>query len=293
MLRTKTVGPQKYPEDSVECKVRDVTMFYEEIGSGRPLLLLHGLPLDHRHIANDIEPLFTNRRGWRRLYPDLPGMGKTKATERLTNQDQILELVIDFIKMVAPGERFVIAGTSYGAYLARGLIYYLGAQIDGLLLNVPLIETDDTKQQLPLPLVVREDPAFLAALAPDEQDMREFIVMQSMGLLTEFRQVFNPAVALADEAFVNRLRQHYAFSFDVDVLSAPFPAPTLFLTGRHDNWCGYREAYRILDNYPRASFAVLDSAGHALAVEQKTLFRALVNEWLDRVEEYMRVARNS
>ena len=62
----------------MECKVRDVTSFYEDVGAGRPLLLLHGLQLDHRHIANDIEPLFTNRSGWRRLYPDLPGMGKTK-----------------------------------------------------------------------------------------------------------------------------------------------------------------------------------------------------------------------
>jgi len=277
----------------MECKVRDVTFYYEDIGAGRPLLLLHGLPLDHRHIANDMEPLFANRSGWRRLYPDLPGMGKTKATERLTNQDQILELVVDFINTVAPGERFVVGGTSYGGYLTRGLVYRLGAQMDGLLLNVPLIETDDAKSRLPQPRVVHEDSAFLAALAPDEQEMPGFIVMQSMDLLAEFRQVINPAVAIADEAFLNRLRQHYAFSFDIDALTTPFPAPTLFLAGRHDNWCGYREAYRLLDNYPRASFAVLDSAGHALAVEQKTLFRALVNEWLDRVEEYAGRARSS
>jgi len=277
----------------MECKVHDVTIFYEEIGSGRPLLLLHGLPLDHRHIANDMEPVFADRRGWRRLYPDLPGMGKTRATERLTNQDQILELLIGFIHTVAPGERFVVGGTSYGGYLARGLVYRLGAQMDGLLLNVPLIETDHSKCHLPQPLVIREDPAFLAALTPAEQDMRDFIVIQSMDLLTEFRQVFNPAGAVADHAFMDRLRQHYAFSFDIDALPTPFPAPALFLTGRHDNWCGYREAYRLLDNYPRASFAALDGAGHALAIEQKTLFRALVKEWLDRVEEYTRTARCS
>lgn len=276
----------------MECKVRDVTMFYDDVGTGHPLLLLHGLPLDHRHIASDIEPVFTNRSGWRRLYPDLPGMGKTKATERLVNQDQILELVIDFINTVIPGERFVVAGTSYGAYLARGLVYYLSAQMDGLLLNVPLIETDKTKQQLPKSLVVREDPGFLSALTPDEQDMREFIVLQSMDLLTEFRQVIGPAVAIADHVFLNRLRQHYAFSVNIDVLPIPFAAPALFLTGRHDSWCGYREAYRLLDNYHRASFVVLDGAGHALAVEQKTLFRAFVNEWLDRVEEYMHTSTN-
>jgi len=270
----------------MECQVRDITMHYEEAGAGRPLLLLHGRPLDHRHIANDMEPLFADRTGWRRLYPDLPGMGKTRAADWITCQDQILDLVIAFIDTVAPGERFVVAGTSYGAYLARGLVHYRGAQIDGLLLNVPGFVTDAAERRLPQPLVVHEDPAFLAALAPDEQDMRGFIVVQSMDLLTEFRHVFSPAGAIADHAFLERLRQQNAFSFNVDTLPTPFSAPALFLTGRHDNWCGYREAYQLLDNYPRASFAVLDRAGHALAVEQKTLFRALVNEWLDRVEEY-------
>jgi pimeloyl-ACP methyl ester carboxylesterase len=270
----------------MECQVRDITMYYEEAGTGRPLLSLHGLPLDHRSIANDMEPLFANRSGWHRLYPDLPGMGKTPAADWITNQDQILDLLIDFIDAVIPGERLVVAGSSYGGYLARGLVHQRASQIDGLLLNVPLMETEAAKRHLPQPLVVHEDPAFLAALAPDEQDMRGFIVSQSMDLLTEFRQFIGPAVEIADHAFLQRLEQHFAFSFDVDTLPAPFPAPALFLTGRQDNWCGYREAYWILDSYPRASFAVLDRAGHALSVEQKTLFRALVNEWLDRVEEY-------
>jgi pimeloyl-ACP methyl ester carboxylesterase len=270
----------------MECQVRDITMYYEEAGTGKPLLFLHGLPLDHRSIANDMEPLFANRSGWHRLYPDLPGMGKTRAADWITHQDQILDLIIDFVDSVVPGERLVVAGTSYGGYLARGLVHHRGSQIDGLLLNVPFIETDAAKQHLPPPLVVSEDPTFLAALMPDEQDMREFIVAQSMDLLAEFRRFISPAVAIADHVFLQRLEQQFAFSFDVDALPAPFPAPALFLTGRHDNWCGYREAYRLLDSYPRASFAVLDRAGHALSIEQKTLFRALVNEWLDRVEEY-------
>lgn len=276
----------------MECQVRDINMYYEEFGSGRPLLALHGWPVDHRHIANDLEPLFVNRTGWRRLYPDLPGMGKTRAADWITNQDQMLDLVIAFLDTIAHGERFVVAGTSYGAYLARGLVHHRIDQIDGLLLTVPVIETDETKKQLPQPLIVHKDSVFLDALAPDEQDMPEFIVAQSMDLLTEFRNVFKPAGAVADHAFLERLEKQYAFSFDVDVLPNPFPAPSLFLTGRHDNWWGYREAYRLLDNYPRATFAVLDRAGHALALEQKTLFRALANEWLDRVDEYTPAAPN-
>ena len=270
----------------MECQVRDITMHYEEAGAGRPLLLLHGWPLDHRHMAHKMEPLFANRTGWRRLYPDLPGMGNTRAADWITSHDQVLDLVIDFMDTVAPGERFVAAGTSYGGYLARGLVYYRGAQMDGLLLTVPSINEEAAEPHLPQHRVLREDRAFLAALAPDEQRMREYIVVQSMELLTEFRRVMSPARAIADYAFLERLDQHPTFSFDVDALPTPFPAPALFLTGRHDSGQGYHLAYQLLDNYPRATFAVLDRAGHALAFEQKTLFRALVSEWLDRVEEY-------
>ena len=270
----------------MECQVKDITIYYEEVGSGRPLVALHGAPLDHRHILNDLEPLFVNRAGWRRIYPDLPGMGKTRAADWITHQDHMLDIVLAFIDTIAPEERFVVVGTSYGGYLARGVVYRNGTQIDGMFINVPVIEADESKAELPQQQVIKEDAVFLAALRPDEQNMRDFIVVQSPELLQEFRQWFSPAGAMADHAFLERLDKNNSFSFNVDLLSEPFPAPSLILTGRYDNWCGYRDGFKILDNYPRATYVVLDRAGHALAIEQKALYRALADEWLDRVEEY-------
>ena len=75
------------------------------------------------------------------------------------------------------------------------------------------------------------------------------------------------------------------YSFDLEALTNPFEKPTLILTGRQDTHVGYRDAWNILEKYPRATFVVLDCAGHALGVEQEGLFRALIHEWLDRVEE--------
>lgn len=270
----------------MECKVRDITIYYEEAGLGEPLLMLHGGGLDHRHMQNDMESLFTSRAGWRRIYPDLPGMGKTRAADWITNQDHMLDVVLEFIDAVAPGERFAVVGMSYGGYLARGVVYRRRAQIDGLLLIVPVIEPDRGKRVLPTHQVLRHDEEFLAALAPDEEVLRELVVVQSLGLLMQQRNSIIPAVAAADQEFLKRLEANYAFTFDVDTLPEPFPAPSLFLTGRFDHWCGYRDAYRILDNYPRGTFAILDRAGHALTYEQNNLFKALVSEWLDRVEEY-------
>jgi pimeloyl-ACP methyl ester carboxylesterase len=57
------------------------------------------------------------------------------------------------------------------------------------------------------------------------------------------------------------------------------------LTARQDHLCGYRDAWDLLDNYPRATFAVLDRAGHFVNIEQDVLCQALMREWLDRVEE--------
>ena len=49
---------------------------------------------------------------------------------------------------------------------------------------------------------------------------------------------------------------------------------------------GYRGAWPLLEHMPRATYAVLDRAGHALEREQSGLFTALASEWLDRVEEF-------
>jgi len=271
----------------MECRVKDVTIYYEEFGIGHPLLLLHGWPGDHRHMWNDFEPLFSERKGWRRIYPDLPGMGKTRAADWITNQDHMLEIILGFMDAIAPGEYFAIAGVSYGGYLARGIVHNLGSQLNGMMIAVPVVELDPEKRQLPEHQVIHEDAAFLAALTPEEQDVSEVITAQSMETLQVLRECWIPAFAIADHEFLEQLRKNYTFSFDIDSLSQPFPAPALILTGRFDHWCGYREAYKLLDNYPRATFAVLDRAGHALSLEQKSLFKALTSEWLDRVEEYI------
>src|SRR5437763_5070 len=60
----------------------------------------------------------------------------------------------------------------------------------------------------------------------------------------------------------------------------------LLVAGRQDSTVGYSRAWELLEQYPHATFAVLDGAGHALPHEQPELLRALVTEWLDRVREH-------
>ena len=272
----------------MECELKDITVHYELFGEGRPILMLHGWGVDHRHMVSDMEPIFSQRVGWKRLYLDLPGHGRTPGRDWITNQDKMLEVVLDFINTVIPGERYALAGTSAGAYLARGVLHHQPAGLVGLLLAVPAIVQGE-KRRVPAHVTLLADPALASGLNTEEADYFQLAVVQSQKSLDFIRANFTSAIDAGDPLFQSSIRDHpenYAFSFDVDALPAPFPAPTLILTGRQDAVVGYRDAWEILENYPRGTFAVLDRAGHFASVEQETLFRALVGEWLDRVEEY-------
>ncbi len=269
----------------MQCDLGESTIFYETYGAGRPIVMLPGQPSDHRVMARFMEPLFTQRDGWLRLYPDLPGTGHSPGVDRLATPDHLLDTMLAFIDTIIPGQRFVVAGLSYGGYLARGVVHRRAASIDGVLLCAPQVKAEPAQAQLPPRTTLVEDPTLLAQVKPGEaQAIADLVVVQSHTVVEAMRDVL-AEVQIADHAFLARLEAVGPFSFDVDTLPTPFGGPTLILTARQDHLCGYRDAWDLLDNYPRATFAVLDRAGHFMNIEQNVLCQALMREWLDRVEE--------
>jgi pimeloyl-ACP methyl ester carboxylesterase len=205
----------------MQCDLGDIAIYYETYGTGRPIVMLPGMPSDHRVMARFMEPLFTQRDGWLRLYPDLPGTGRTPGVDRLATHDQVLDVVLDFINTVIPGQRFVLAGLSYGGYLARGVVYRKAASIDGVLLCAPQVKADPAQAQLPPRTTVVEDPALVAQLAPG---IANLAVVQSPTVVEAVREVL-AEVQIADHTFLARLEASGPFSFDVDTLPSPLVAP--------------------------------------------------------------------
>ncbi|MGT2845822.1 alpha/beta fold hydrolase [Streptococcus massiliensis] len=87
--------------------------------------------------------------------------------------------------------------------------------------------------------------------------------------------------------FIDKLQSQYALSLDVDekIKEIGYDKPSLFLAGRQDQVVGFEQLAALLRNYPRASLAVLDIAGHNLQIDQEDLFATLAEEWLERVFE--------
>ena len=272
------------------CEIDDLKIYYETCGDGMPVLMIHGYGIDHNVMTGCMEPIFKGRPGWRRIYFDLPGMGRTRANDRLKNSDQMLEIVTRFSEKVMPDRNFLVAGESYGGYLARGLVHDIPERLVGVLLICPVIIADQEKRDLPPRHVFVRDAELLAGIEPNERKMFErMLVLQDKRRWDRFRLDIAPGMKTKDAVFIEQFKKYgYSFSFDVDKLERPFDKPSLILSGRQDASVGYRDSLKIIENYPYGTFAILDRAGHGLEVEQEAVFNCLVNEWLDRVEEYNR-----
>ena len=254
----------------MECLIKNTRIYYEVYGKGLPIINLHGFMLDHRVLKGCMEPIFNKRSNFKRIYFDLPGMGKTKAESWIKNSDHMLEVSIEFIKKIIPNQRYLIVSESYGSYIARGIIYKEPKYVEGVLFICPVIKAEQNKRSLP------------------KNDIP--ITQPSVKMLDRYKKEIQPAIDIANTAFLDEIaKQGYPFSFDVDKKIRKFEKPSLFLLGRQDLTVGYRDAWDIIEKYSCATYTILDRASHDLQIEQEEIFNFLVNEWLERIESYLSI----
>lgn len=271
----------------MECKVKNISINYEIIGDGKPIIMLHGYSVDHRLMLGCMEPLFSEKDNYKRIYIDLPGMGKSESAEWINNADIMLDIIIDFIGKIIPKENFLIVGESYGGYLSRGIIYKMAHRVDGIALICPAIIADNKKRNVPQHIVLAKDNKLFSKLTSEEaEDFNSMAVVQSEAIYERYKNEIMSGVKIADNRFLETFKETgYGFSFNVDKINKKFDKPALMLLGRQDSCVGYKDAWDILESFSRATFAVLDRAGHNLQIEQDDLFNSLMSEWLERVNE--------
>jgi pimeloyl-ACP methyl ester carboxylesterase len=270
----------------MESIVNGIPVQFVEHGSGTPVLGLHGVDVDHREMAGSLEPLFADRPGYRRIYPDLPGMGRTPAPDAVNSTDDILDILLGLIDGIIGEQAFLVVGHSYGGYLARAIANRRPSQVAGLALICSLDGDQAREDEGPPEHVVLHAAGDLDGILDPAMDaeFRSYLVVQTPETLRRFQEYVVPGVALADHAALERIFQRWELRTAPEQAPA-YANPTLILAGRQDATVGYAGSWRLLEHYPRATFAVLDRAGHGLPHEQGGVLVALMGEWLDRVRE--------
>lgn len=248
------------------------SVHYAEHGDGRPVLVLHGAGVDHREAEACFERGLA-RDGYRRIYPDLPGMGRTPAPATLRSANDVLDLLLGFVDEVTGAADFLVVGHSAGAYYAQGLAARQPDRVAGLALVCPLVRG------------VRDVPEHRAVVTEGDagtEGFRGYFVVQTPAMLDRYERFVAPAVRLVDQAAMERIGARWELE---GTDGTAYPGPTLVVAGRQDSTVGYAAAVDLLGHYPRATLAVLDDAGHALPHEQPGVLSALLEDWLSRIPD--------
>jgi pimeloyl-ACP methyl ester carboxylesterase len=241
----------------VKTALRGIEIYAEVRGAGRPFVMLHSSPGFSARSMAALEPSFRRVRGWRRIYPDLPGHGRTAGSPRIRDIDGYLATVLEYLDAVAPSGRLALGGCSFGAYLALGVARKRPQRLSGLLLSIPEIHFSPLEDRADARAAGRPDPT------PDEARR----LWKGYDEDTEWLQ----GLPFRDVAF------------DLYRNVRPFPRPTLLLLGRQDARFRSAAYWKLLPGFPRATFAVLDGASHGLWQDRPRLARELVRDWLARV----------
>ncbi len=243
---------------------------FVEHGTGRPVLVLHGAGVDHRETEACFEPTFDGVAGLRRIYLDLPGMGRTPAPDSVNSGDDVLGVLLAFADEVSGGADHLLVGHSLGGYYVQAMAARRSHRVSGLALICPLLPA------------LRDVPDHRVVTGGGLGDdmFRSYFVRQTPAMLERYKRYVAPSAGLMDQAAAERIGEHW----ELTPAASPYPGPTLVVAGRLDSTVGYAAAVDLLEEHPRATLAVVDGAGHALPHEEPGLLRALVREWLNRVE---------
>ena len=273
----------------MRCLVKGIPIHYQEYGEGTPLLMFHGWPADHRHMVDTFEPVFAESIGWKRVYMDFPGMGETPSAEWITNQDDMLAITMEFCDTLYPETRFAVAGVSYGCLIAQGMVHIRPDRLLGAAMVAPALELKNKDKQRPTPTFIVRDEALITTLPENTSGALDaFATVHTSEMLDWLERCIFPAMAVAHHQFLAKIRSDFEFTFNVNDLQKPFEKPMLFICGKQDSLWGYSDGWVLLSNFPRASYVVLDRAGHAVAFEQNEVVVSLMRDWLNRLNEFQR-----
>ena len=253
-------------------------MDYEVIGTGEPVLIIHGWGISRITMKGAFEPVFSELDGYKRFYIDLPGMGNSGHGD-VKNSDDMLELLHGFAVDVI-GEPFIIVGQSYGGHLARGFVNKYQELIKKIILLVPCIIPGVKQGRVEPHTVLEQDDELLASLNDDESDSFTLMnVVLTRDVWERYRTYLIPALESADWDFLNNVLEG-SFSFDPDDLKEPCTIPCLIIAAKQDTEVGYKDQFDLMEKYTNATYCAVERAGHNLQIEQPEIFGSLVKNWL-------------
>jgi len=108
--------------------VNGIRLAYERRGTGAPLVLLHGYPLDH-HLWDEVAPLLVDT--FDLIIPDLRGFGESSTVDSFSAMEDFasdIAALLDHLEI----QKTAIVGHSMGGYIALAFARLYPERVTGL-----------------------------------------------------------------------------------------------------------------------------------------------------------------
>jgi pimeloyl-ACP methyl ester carboxylesterase len=256
--------------------VRGISLALDMQGDGAPILFVHGFPLDRTMWR----PVMAKLTGWKRIAPDLRGMGLSDDSDRYSMAEYADDLAA--LLDVLDTEKAVICGLSMGGYIAFELLRRHRERVEALILCNTRAEEDSEearrKRDEMIELLERDGPSGLAEimipqlLAPSSLTAIPHVVEHLRAMITGS----SPAGLIgALRAMRDRL--------DSTSLLSEIRVPTLVIAGRDDRLVSPAASKKMAEAIPGAQFALIPDAGHLAPLEQPVATSRVIAEFLEAV----------
>lgn len=256
-------------------QLTDCRISYVDEGSGIPLLLVHGFPLDHSMWQHQISEL---KSSFRVIAVDLPGFGKSSPHPGEMSINGFADRLVEFLDQLHL-ERVVLCGLSMGGSIAQQFALRHPERLSGLILCDCRAATDPPETQKMrhdlADRVLREGPEFVVQamparlFAPQTFTLQPATVEATQNVIRANRP---EAVAGGSRALANRE--------DVVPQLGRIATRTLLIVGSDDVISTVGEMHSMASAIPESRLIEIPGAGHMAPLECPALVNAAIRSWL-------------
>jgi pimeloyl-ACP methyl ester carboxylesterase len=251
--------------------VSDLSLHYQESGSGTPILLIHGHPFDCTSWTPQLTATFP---GYRLIAPDLRNFGRTTSPNPPADFSTYARDLIAFADALAL-DRFYVAGLSMGGQIALEVADAAPHRLLGLILCDTFAQLDTpAKKSNRYALADRLDREGLAAYAVEV--LPKMICAKTIADHPEVAADLVRMMQRAPAAGASAALRVRAARRDYLPLLPTLDLPTLILVGDQDEFTPVADAELMHRNIRNSTLVVIPDAGHLTNLEQPAAFnRAL------------------
>ncbi len=260
----------------MQTQINNFSMAYSDQGSGLPIVLIHGYPLN-RHIFDPQSEVLSQHA--RIITPDLRGHGESQSVAGPYSMDLLAQDVAALLDQLHISEPVILGGLSMGGYVTFAFNRLYPGRVKGLILTATRAAADTPQareaRQQAVETARRQGIAAIVQsmlpklMSPHSLEMRPELVesVQAIMNTTSLEGVLGDLAAMAARP-------------DSTPTLPTIRVPTLVLHGAQDSLIPSAEAQAMQQAIPNAQLEVIEDAGHLPTLETPVVYNQAVLQFM-------------